>query len=153
MTMTLNLTEELLGLGSIVRIENDRARGLFVVLARGGYRPDNSGNEVVPRYLVGPHPYGEAPDRETFPILATEIQAVVHQGYTDAADTRFVEDLLDQMENGRRSTTRASHFAETLTAIPEATATEESEAVARSRVDPFFELRALVQSAEKKGAS
>ena len=151
--MTLEMTGEFLGLGSIVRLNDETGAGLHVVLARGAFRPDNSKNEVVPRYLVGPHPYGEAPDRETFPIVATEILAVVHYGYTDAADTRFLDDLLDQMENGRSPTTRAQHFAEALTTIPEGRAVEESEAAARSRVDPFFELRVLVQSAGRKGVS
>ncbi|GAA2048597.1 DUF4176 domain-containing protein [Leifsonia soli] len=151
--MTLEMTEEFLGLGSIVRLGDDTGTGLHVVLARGAFRPDNARNEVVPRYLVGPHPYGEAPDRETFPVLATDIQGVVHHGYTDAADAGFLADLLDQMENGRRPITRARHFAEGLTTIPEASAVEESDAAARSRADPFHELRALVHPTGREGVT
>jgi hypothetical protein len=143
--MTLELKGVLLGLGSILRLENDAATGLFVVLARGAFRPDGDLNDVVPRYLVGPHPYGEAPDQETFPILADQVQEVVHEGYSDAADASFLEDLLDQMENGRRVTTPAEQFKASLTAIPEAEmAVSESDAAAGAGADPFFELRRLV---------
>ncbi|NUU08122.1 hypothetical protein [Leifsonia sp. C5G2] len=147
--MTLELTDDLLGLGSVVRLESESASGLFVVLARGAFRPDMEGTEVVPRYLVGAHPYGEAPDRETFPILATEVRSVVHHGYTDAADTEFIEDLLDQMENGRRKGTSAEHFTGALTVIPDAQPTiEESADSERARADPFFLLRGLIQQEE-----
>ena len=152
--MTLEMTGDLLGLGSIVRLETESASGLFVVLARGAFRPDNTRNEVVARYLVGPHPYGEAPDRETFPIVATEIHTVVHHGYTDAADTEFLTDLLDQMENGRRTTTQVKQFAGALTDIPDAIPSgEASEQAAQVRADPFFELRGLVQQQDRKGES
>ncbi|TDP98785.1 MULTISPECIES: DUF4176 domain-containing protein [unclassified Leifsonia] len=152
--MTLEMTGDLLGLGSIVRLETESASGLFVVLARGAFRPDNTRNEVIARYLVGPHPYGEAPDRETFPIVATEIHTVVHHGYTDVADTEFLADLLDRMENGRRKTTQAKQFAGALTDIPDALSSgQESEKAARVRVDPFFELRGLVQQQDRKGES
>lgn len=151
--MPFEMTDELLGLGSVVRLGGQTGAGLHVVLARGVFRPDSRRNELVPRYLVGPHPYGEAPDRETFPIMATDIRAVVHQGYTDAADTRFVEDLVDQIEHGRRPTTRAPHFAEALTEIPEAPAIERSEPAARPLEDPFHELRGLVRHAHRKVGS
>lgn len=150
--MTLKLTGELLGLGSVVRLESENASGLFVVLARGAFRPDGDLDEVVPRYLVGPHPYGEAPDQETFPILANVIQEVVHEGYADDADAAFLEDLLDQMENGRRPITRAQQFTEALTAIPEARlADAENEDAAGVRADPFGELRRLVDQEHRKG--
>jgi hypothetical protein len=144
--MTLEITEEFLGLGSIVRLENENATGLYVVLARGAFRPEKERNQVVPRYLVGPHPYGEAPDRETFPVLATEIQAVVHRGYTDAADTEFVADLLDRMENGQRETKRAEQFTDALTLIPDAG----SDGSDQGSEDPFFELRMLVGEEDRR---
>lgn len=143
--MSLELTGVLLGLGSVVRLEGENAAGLFVVLARGVLRPENALPEVVPRYLVGPHPYGEAPDRETFPILAKDVLEVVHEGYTDAADAAFLEDLLDQVENGRREFTPAHHFTEALTALPAGdTARAGHDETARAPGDPFFELRRLV---------
>ncbi|MGO4592441.1 DUF4176 domain-containing protein [Leifsonia sp. 2TAF2] len=142
--MTLELKGAVLGLGSMVRLDNEDATGLFVVLARGAFRPDGDRNEVVPRYLVGPHPYGETPDRETFPILAAEVQEVVHEGYTDAADAAFLEDLLDQMENGRRPTTSAQQFKGSLTVIPEVQAIAPEDDGLAAGVDPFFELQRLV---------
>ena len=152
--MTLELVGDLLGLGSIVQLKREDAEGLFVVLARGAFRPDAEGDEVVPRYLVAPHPYGEAPDRETFPILETDIQTVVHHGYTDKADREFLDDLLDQMENGPRPVTRATQFTEALTAIPEPAAKPaEEDDGGRSHGDPFFELRGLVQQEDRKGES
>ncbi|MFK3669734.1 DUF4176 domain-containing protein [Leifsonia aquatica] len=149
--MTLELSGELLGLGSIVRLENESASGLFVVLARGAFRPDGERNEVVPRYLVGPHPYGEAPDRETFPILASDVREVVHKGYTDAADAVFLEDLLNQIENGRRTSTPARQFTDALTAVPESkgVVTEHGGAAAFG-ADPFAEVRKLVDQ-ENRG--
>ena len=143
--MPLELRGHLLGLGSIVRLGGETASGLFVVLARGAFRPDAAGSEVVPRYLVGPHPFGEAPDQETFPILADEMDEVVFEGYTDAADAAFLADLLDQLENGRRPTTAAEQFTGPLTAIPEAVAdaTENADATAPD-ADPFAELRRLL---------
>lgn len=143
--MPLELTGVLLGLGSIVRLDGESAAGLFVVLARGVHRPDSESPEVVPRYLVGPHPYGEAPDRETFPILAKDVMEVVHEGYADAADAVFLDELLDQAENGRRKITPAHHYEEALTAIPEGTAARaDNDDSARASGDPFFELRRLI---------
>ena len=142
--MTLELAGTLLGLGSVVRLESGSHSGLFVVLARGALRPDSDLEEVVPRYLVGPHPYGEAPDQETFPILAGDVREVVHEGYTDEADAAFLEDLLDQMQNGRRGMTRAQQFTEPLTAIPEARDVVAEGGSAPTGGDPFSELRRLV---------
>ncbi|MFJ3393366.1 DUF4176 domain-containing protein [Leifsonia aquatica] len=143
--MTLELAGVLLGLGSIVRLENETASGLFVVLARGAFRPDGERNEVVPRYLVGPHPYGEAPDHETFPILASDVLEVVHEGYTDSADASFLVDLLDQMENGRRTATPAQHFNDALSAVPETDRLMEEDGRSEpDNSDPFGELRRLV---------
>lgn len=144
--MALELAGQLLGLGSVVRLESDSHSGLFVVLARGAFRPDSESNVVVPRYLVGQHPYGEAPDHETFPILAGDINEVVHEGYTDEADAAFLRDLLDQMQNGRRETTRAQQFTEPLTAIPESRAT----AADSDRADPFQELRRVVDQHDQR---
>ena len=127
--MTFELQGVLLGLGSIVRLNNESVSGLFVVLARGAYRPDNEKDAVVPRYLVGPHPYGEAPDRETFPILDDEVQEVVFEGYTDTADVAFLEDLLDQMEHGRRQVVPGQQFKDALTVIPEVVVAEGAVAV------------------------
>ena len=143
--MPFELQGTLLGLGSIVRLETATASGLFVVLARGAYRPDSERNAVVPRYLVGPHPYGEAPDRETFPILVDEIREVVFEGYTDDADVAFLEDLLDQMEHGRKVAAPAAQFTDALTAIQDVpVVSAEDRAVAWPGGDPFFELRARV---------
>jgi hypothetical protein len=144
--MAFELEGTLLGLGSIVRIENESVQGLFVVLARGALRADSDQNQVVPRYLVGPHPYGEAPDRETFPILAGEIQDVVFEGYTDDADEAFLEDLLDQMQHGRRATTPAEQFKDALTNLPEAPApdVDADDEAEKARMDPFSALRALM---------
>lgn len=144
--MAFELDGVLLGLGSIVRIEKESVQELVVVLARGVFRADKNQDQVVPRYLVGPHPYGEAPDRETFPILATDIQDVVFEGYTDDADAEFLEDLLDQMQHGRRTTTSAEQFKGALTNLPDVQpddvdVVDEAE---NARRDPFTDLRALV---------
>lgn len=150
--MSLALQGELLGLGSIVRIENERTSGLFVILARGAYRADNERPEVEPRYLVAPHPFGEAPDQETFPLLAREIQAVIFEGYSDDADEAFLADLLDQMENGRRPTSPAQQFTDALTEIPEAQAPDSDVHGAPPRgVDPFSDLRRVIDADSRKG--
>lgn len=151
--MALELAGVLLGLGSVVRLESERATGLFVVLARGAFRPDSDLNGVVPRYLVGPHPHGEAPDQETFPILASDVHEVVYSGYTDEADVLFLEDLLDQMENGRRATTPAQQFTGPLTTIPDATTALVKDEPARASADPFHELRRLVNQEYQRGES
>lgn len=152
--MSLELQGALLGLGSIVRLDNENVSGLFVVLARGALRPDSEQNVVVPRYLVGPHPYGEAPDHETFPILAGEIEEVVFEGYADEADVVFLEDLLDQMENGRRVTTPATQFKDALTAVPEAHAdTAGSDGGDEMSADPFYVLRKLLDQNDERTGS
>ena len=150
--MALVLQGAFLGLGSIVRLDRDGMSGLFVVLARGAYRPDTEQAVVVSRYLVAPHPYGEAPDQETFPILSGEVQEVVFEGYTDDADSEFLADVLDQMENGRRPTTPAAQFTEALTVIPEmaSTSPQQGEGV-RVGIDPFAELRRLVDVTVREG--
>lgn len=150
--MALVLQGVFLGLGSIVRLDRDGVSGLFVVLARGAYRPDTEQAVVVSRYLVAPHPYGEAPDQETFPILSGEVQEVVFEGYTDDADSEFLDDVLDQMENGRRPTTPAAQFTEALTAIPEmAVASPQQGEGVRVGDDPFAELRRLADVTVRKG--
>ncbi|WP_295124485.1 DUF4176 domain-containing protein [uncultured Leifsonia sp.] len=151
--MTLELAGTLLGLGSVVRLDSEQHSGLFVVLARGAFRPDNESSEVVPRYLVGPHPYGEAPDQETFPILAGEVHEVVHEGYTDDADDTFLTELLDQMENGRRSPTCAQQFTGSLTAIPEGHAVAAESNPAQVGGDPFAELRRIVDQDYQRSES
>ena len=148
--MPLELQGALLGLGSIVRLETPAASGLFVVLARGAFRPDQERSEVVPRYLVAPHPYGEAPDQETFPILAEAIDEVVFEGYSDAADASFLQDVLVQMENGRRPTTPAKQFAGALTEIPEMSDDADGSDAADSSGDPFFELRRLASKEDRR---
>ncbi|MDR1567401.1 MAG: DUF4176 domain-containing protein [Streptococcaceae bacterium] len=141
--MTLKLLGNLLGLGSIVRVENENNNGLYVVLARGAMREGEEG--AKPRYLVAPHPYGNAPDQETFPVLDSEIKAVVFEGYSDEADEAFIEDLLDQMEHGRRPSKAASQFKEALTDIPEALESDDelSDEMIRGKIDPFYKLRDL----------
>ncbi|WP_460631481.1 DUF4176 domain-containing protein [Leifsonia lichenia] len=149
--MSLELQGEFLGLGSIVRLENESNAGLFVVLARGAFRPDNEQPEVEPRYLLAPHPYGEAPDQETFPIVTREIQEVVYKGYSDAADEAFLADLLDQMENGRRAISPAHQFTGSLTEIPDAREiqTDDSEEP-QPGVDPFSVVRRLIADTSRK---
>lgn len=36
--------------------------------------------------IVVPNPYGEAPDQETFPVIDSDIKAVIFEGYSDEAD-------------------------------------------------------------------
>lgn len=141
--MTLTLIGTLLGLGSVVKIENENYNGLYVVLARGGMK-EGEGN-VVPRYLVGPHPYGEAPDQETFPILDSGIKEVVFEGYSDEADEAFLKDLLFQMEHGRRVNKTAKQFKAALTELPEVQSSDEaiSEEMAKRKIDPFYKLRQM----------
>lgn len=136
--MALKLIGNLLGLGSIVKIETDNNSGLYVVLARGTMREGE--DEAVPRYLVGPHPFGEAHDQETFPLIDSEIEEVVFEGYTDEADEEFLKDLLYQMGNGRRPSKVASQFKEALTEIPEAEESDEevSEEMTMGKIDPFI---------------
>ncbi len=139
-----------MGLGSIVRLETAEVSGLFVVVARGAFRPDTERDDVVPRYLVAPHPYGEAPDQETFPILADAIEEVVFEGYTNAADAAFLDDLLDQMQNGRRATKPARRFAGALTAIPETPDGVNNDATAEVARDPFIALRRLADQEDRR---
>ena len=143
--MALKLIGNLLGLGSIVKIETDNNSGLYVVLARGAMREGE--DEAVPRDLVGPHQFGEAPDQVTFPLIDSEIEEVVFEGYTDEADEEFLKDLLYQMENGRRPSKVASQFKEALTEIPEAEESDEevSEEMTMGKIDPFYKLRSLAQ--------
>lgn len=148
--MSLELQGEFLGLGSMVRLETEVASGLFVVLARGAFRPDAELAQVEPRYLVAPHPYGEAPDQETFPVLARDVQEVVFRGYVDSDDEAFLEDLLDQMENGRRATTPAQQYKEPLTAIPEGSREADDGGAGEEQFDPFAELRKLTGQTDRK---
>lgn len=143
--MGLELEGTLLGLGSVIRLEMESVTGLFVVLARGVYRPDPMGSKVEPRYLVGPHPYGQAPDQETFPVLARDIEELVFEGYRDSEDEAFLADLLDQVENGRRPKPPAVQYQEALTDVPERNET------AVHAMDPFAKLRALTGHDDRRG--
>lgn len=141
--MGLKLKDSLLGLGSIVTIESENHEGLYVILARGAMKVNNS-EEVIPRYLVGPHPYGEAPDQETFPILNSEISKIIFEGYFDDNDEQFIKDLLHQMEYGKKPTQAAKQYKESLTEISEVESinTDFSDYVMKKH-DPFINLRNL----------
>lgn len=144
--MTLTLIGRFLGLGSILKIETENYKGRYVVLARGGMKKGEDG--VVPRYLVGPHPYGEAPDQETFPILDSEIKEVVFEGYSDEADEAFLKDLLFQMAHGRRPTKAASQFKGALTEIPKVATPDAAilEDRTKRKKDPFYKLRKIKEA-------
>lgn len=146
--MTLTLIGNLLGLGSIVKIENENYNGLYVVLARGAMKEGK--DCVVPRYLVGSHPYGEAPDQETFPILDSGIKEVVFEGYSDEADEAFLKELLFQMAHGRRSNKTAKQFKEDLTEIPEVEVPDENSLaeMIKRKNDPFYKLRQMKEDDE-----
>lgn len=144
--MTLTLKGRLLGLGSIIELASEDYTGRYVVLARGGFRTEKESSEVIPRYLVGPHPYGEAPDQESFPILDTEIESIVFEGYTDEKDQEFLDSLLDMMENGKPLAKRAEQFKASLTEIPEVEIEDLEEAEVKAKADPFYRLRQIKES-------
>ena len=147
--MALELQSAFLGLGSVIRLDDGGPSDLYVVLARGAYRPDSEQNGVISRYLVAPHPFGEAPDQETFPILASEVTEVVFEGYTDDADTAFLADLLEQMEHGRRPTIPAQQFKDELTEIPDRP-TEVADVSSLPGSDPFAKLRVLLGENDRR---
>lgn len=59
----------------------------------------NEAKEIVPRYKVAPHPFGDVPNEEIFSIGVTQISEVLFEGYQDAKDKEFLESLLHQIAN------------------------------------------------------
>ena len=94
--MIENLTTPFLPLGTILQIsEADYKEQLYFVVARAITKLDS--DEIVSRYRIAPHPYGDTPSQEILSINSEQITKVIFEGYKNQQDEEFLEELLKKM--------------------------------------------------------
>lgn len=96
--MSTELVGKFLPLGSMLKLkETEDDSLLYFVVARAIAK--NEADEIVPRYKVAPHPYGDVPNQEVFSIDDIQIVEIIFEGYEDEKDSDFVEELIGRMTN------------------------------------------------------
>ncbi|MBF0777456.1 DUF4176 domain-containing protein [Streptococcus cuniculi] len=104
------LKEPFLPLGTVVTLvdtmEFEPEHSTYFIVARAIIK--NSEEEIVPRYRVAPHPYGDIPSQEILSINADEIEDILFKGFENAEDEAFVNMLLDKMKNYVSNPTQGS---------------------------------------------
>ena len=68
----------------------------------------NGNGEIVSRYKVAPHPFGDIPTQEVFSIEVEQIIEVLFEGFSDKTDEEFLENLLSQMNGSVESFSKES---------------------------------------------
>lgn len=94
--MSKALVGKFLPLGSMLKLigtEDDSL--LYFVVARA--IKENEAAEIVPRYKVAPHPYGDIPTKAVFSIESTQIIEVLFEAYEDEQDKTLLDDLIYQI--------------------------------------------------------
>ncbi|EPI09171.1 DUF4176 domain-containing protein [Enterococcus faecalis] len=135
--MSEKLTTPFLPLGSMVYLEDKDAYGtmLFLIVARA--IASNEHGEIISRYKVAPHPFGDIPSEQIFSIKSGDISEVVFEGFSNEDDNQFLEDLIGQMTNAKSNPTTPQTKS---TVIPESQEVEEVEKE-KLKADPFYKFR------------
>lgn len=154
--MREQITGDFLPLGSVLKLkdtENDEL--LYLVVARAVAKRKT--DEIVPRYRVAPHPYGDVPSQEVFPIETEQIVEVLFTGYADQADEDFLAQLLLQMAKGEKAgsatakTNQPEVEVQTEPSAQTDTGTQTESALdeeAKLKEDPFYKFRKGVRDNE-----
>lgn len=136
--MSEEMSTPFLPLGSILRLQDTGDdQLLYLVVARAIAK--NEVDEIISRYKVAPHPFGDVPSQEVFTVSADQIVEVVFEGYSDQEDEAFLNELLERMANG------PAPVAAPITPEPEIS--EEAEVVIvmdenqKLQEDPFYKFR------------
>ena len=124
-----------LPLGSILRLvgtEDDQL--LYFVVARAIAK--NEEENVISRYRVAPHPFGDVPSQEVFSIHADQITEVLFEGFQNQDDEEFLDDLLRQLKEAQNHPLPVQE--EPSAPIAETVEINEEE---RLKEDPFYQFR------------
>lgn len=132
--MNTELVGKFLPLGSMLKLkETEDDNSLYFVVARAIAK--NEADEIVPRYKVAPHPYGDVPNQEVFSIDVTQIAEIIFKGYEDEKDSEFVEEMIGRMTNAPKQPSVQKKVETTSEKTPEE---DEKEKLLR---DPFYKFR------------
>jgi len=159
MSKETTLKDELLGLGSIVEVDDMDAYPdmKYVIIARAIGK--NSGGTTILRYRVAPHPEGitSTNEDEVLTVEGSKITTVYQAGYMDAEDEAFLAHHLQSLgeqppikvkpKQDTTASTKVTTTAATATNAPAVTTSEPLEAKderkerALLQADPFYKLR------------
>lgn len=131
--MSTDLTTQFLPLGSVLKLKETANDSLYYFIVARAIAKNEKG-EVVSRYKVAPHPFGDVPSQEVFSIEVGQIVEVVFEGFSNETDKKFLENLLSQM-NSSSSLPKKNYESEVEKNIdPEVTERAKNE-------DPFYYFR------------
>lgn len=96
--MSIELITPFLPLGSVLRLKGTENDLLYYFIVARAISKNDKG-EIVSRYKVAPHPFGDVPYQEVFSIGIEQIVEVVFEGFSNEIDKEFLEDLLSQINS------------------------------------------------------
>lgn len=135
--MTKTLNGEFLPLGSIVRLEGtDHDNWLYFIVARAITRGEEE--DIIPRYRVAPHPFGDTPSQEVFSIRDSQIVEVIFKGYQDREDEKFLDGLFELMEGSLKDEGGGKVVANPTPTLSPVQKVNEGELLKK---DPFYKFR------------
>lgn len=100
--MSEDLTTPFLPLGSVLKLKDTTNDTLYYFIVARAIAKNGNG-EIVSRYKVAPHPFGDIPTQEVFSIEVEQIIEVLFEGFSDKTDEEFLENLLSQMNGSAES--------------------------------------------------
>lgn len=100
--MSEDLTTPFLPLGSVLKLKDTTNDTLYYFIVARAIAKNGNG-EIVSRYKVAPHPFGDIPTQEVFSIEVEQIMEVLFEGFSDKTDGEFLENLLSQMNGSAES--------------------------------------------------
>lgn len=139
--MTEKAAKDFLPLGSVLKLTGtDNDELFYMIVARAVAITETE--DIVPRYRVAPHPYGDIPSQEIFSISAREIVEILFRGYADQADDDFLAHLIEQASKGEKLIPSvAQSGAQTAQPTPLAQPKPVMDEAARLKEDPFYKFR------------
>lgn len=132
--MRLELKGRFLPLGSMLQLKETEDDSLLYFIVARAIAKNNTG-EIVPRYKVAPHPYGDTPNQEVFSIDATQIVKVLFEGYENNKDVEFVENMFERMTNTLEQSNSKTNSS------PINVNKSQEEEIENLRKDPFYKFR------------
>ena len=134
--MSKELVGKFLPLGSMLKLKGTEDDNLlYFVVARA--IKENEAAEIVPRYKVAPHPYGDIPTKAVFSIESTQINEVLFEAYDDEQDKTFLDDLIYQIRHAPKQAVKQEQETE-IGKVDKPSEANERELLIQ---DPFYKFR------------
>ena len=134
---------KVLSLGTMVRLSQNPEEE-YLVVAR---TISQVGGKNIVRYMLLNHPYGGDSHYPPIAAEAGEISEVLLEGYSDAKDEVYIQELLAEAEQEEKvSDSESSEVVEKVESSPIESTEVSSESHPLPEGDPFFELRSLTIS-------